>query len=86
MSLEQKKYLKNIRIAKIKIIITQILLISIFLILWEFLVNKGIISAFIYSSPSRIIKTIVELIKNHNFFIHIYVTLKEVFILFLVYL
>ncbi len=83
MSLEQKKYLKNIRIAKIKIIITQILLISIFLMLWEFLVNKGIISAFIYSSPSRIIKTIVELIKNHNFFIHIYVTLKEVFISFI---
>ncbi len=82
MSAEQKKFLKDIKIKKVKVIIAQILLLSIFLLLWEFLVNKGIISAFIYSSPSRIIKTIIELIKNHNFFIHIYVTLKEVFISF----
>lgn len=83
MSPEQKRYLKNIKIQKLKILACQILIIVGFLVLWEVLVNKGIISAFIYSSPIRIIKTIIELINNHNFFIHIYITIKEVIIAFI---
>ena len=82
MSVEQKKYLKTLKINKIKIIFWQLLIIATLLILWEILANYNIISPFIYSSPSRIIKTIIELIKNHNFFIHIYVTLMEVLIAF----
>ncbi len=82
LSIEQKKYLHDLKIDKIKVMLAQALLLIGFLVLWEVLVNKGVISAFIYSSPSRIIKTIIELIKNHNFFIHIYITLKEVFISF----
>lgn len=82
MTIEQKKYLKKIKLEKIRILFFQILIIGSFLFLWEFLVNLGIISSFIYSSPSRIITTIIELIKNNNFFIHIYTTLKEVIISF----
>ena len=82
MSLDQKKYLHKLRLDKIKVIICQIFFIVAFLFLWEYLVNKGIISSFIYSSPSRVIKTIKELIESHNFFNHIYITLKEVFISF----
>ncbi len=83
MSPEQKKYLKNIKITKFKIIFWQIFLLLLFFILWEVLVHYGIISSFIYSSPSRIIKTIIELINDNNFFIHVYITLKEVIISFL---
>ncbi len=83
MSPEQKKFIKKIKINKIKIWLCQILIIILFLGMWEFFVNKGIISSFIYSSPSRIIKTVIELINNHNFFIHIFVTLKEVIIAFI---
>ncbi|MBQ8902131.1 MAG: ABC transporter permease [Bacilli bacterium] len=83
MSLEQKNYLKKIRLEKIKITLSQLLIIILFLLLWEFLVNLEIISAFIYSSPSRIINTIIELISNNIFFIHIYTTLKEVIISFI---
>lgn len=83
MSLEQKKYLKKIKIDKIKILFFQILIIGSFLLIWEILVNLGLISSFIYSSPSRIINTIIELIINNNFFIHIYTTLKEVIISFI---
>ena len=82
MSEEQRKYLKSLKINKFKVLFWQIVIIVSFISLWEYLVNKGIISAFIYSSPSRIILTIKELINNHNFFIHIYVTLKEVLIAF----
>jgi len=83
MSDEQQKFLKKLKIDKLKIIFFQILIIAIFLLLWEILVNLGVISAFIYSSPSRIIKTIIDLIVNNNFFIHIYTTLVEVLISFI---
>lgn len=82
MSVEQKQYLKKIKKNNLKVIFWQILIVILILGLWEVFANKGIISAFIYSSPIRIIKTIVELIKNNNFFIHIYITLLEVLIAF----
>ena len=84
MSPEQKKFMKNIKINKIKIMFWQLFIIITFFLIWEILVNTGILSAFIYSSPSRIIKTIIDLIKDHNFFIHIYITLKEVLISFII--
>ncbi len=83
MSLEQKQYLKKVRHEKIRITLFQIIIVILFLLMWEFLVNLGVVSAFIYSSPSKIINTIIELISNNNFFIHIYTTLKEVVISFI---
>ena len=62
MSYNQKKFLKQEKINKFKILFFQILLVITFLGIWEILVNTGTISAFIYSSPSRIIKTIISLI------------------------
>ncbi len=84
MSPEQKKFLQNIKINKFKIMFWQLFIIITFFLIWEILVNTGILSAFIYSSPSRIIKTIIDLIKDNNFFIHIYITLKEVLISFII--
>jgi NitT/TauT family transport system permease protein len=83
MSKEQQKYLNNIKKEKIIIKIIQLALIFIILLLWEYLTYKGIISSFIYSSPSRIYKTLIELF-NNNLFIHIYTTLKEVIISFII--
>lgn len=83
MSNDQKKYIKKLKINKIKILLIQISIIVIFLSIWELLVNKDIISGFIYSSPSRIIKTIIILINENNLFIHIYTTLIEVIVAFL---
>lgn len=83
MSNDQKKYIKKLKINNIKIFLIQISIIVIFLSIWELLVNKDIISGFIYSSPSRIIKTIIILINENNLFIHIYTTLIEVIVAFL---
>jgi len=82
MSLEQQNFLKKLKFKKLKIMFFQILIIIFFIILWELLVSLNIISSFIYSSPSKIIKTIIELIISNNFFIHIYTTLIEVLISF----
>lgn len=83
MSVEQKTYLRNLKRKKLKVLFTQLIIIVSFLTIWEILVNTNVISAFIYSSPSRILNTIIELIKNNNFFIHIYTTLFEVLISFI---
>lgn len=83
MSEAQKLYLKKEKRYKRKIIFLQFILVISFLILWELLVNLEVISAFIYSSPSRIINTIILLIKENNFFIHIYTTIIEVLISFI---
>lgn len=83
MSKEQKYYLKSIKKEKLLVLFTQIILLIILLGSWEILVEKNIINGFIYSSPSRIMKTIYELFITDNLFIHIYVTLKEVIISFI---
>lgn len=81
-SREYKQYLRKIRIEKILVYIVQIIILVGFNILWEYMANKGIINTFIYSSPSRIIKTIVSLYKQNNLFNHIWVTVYETVISF----
>lgn len=83
MSYEQIKFLKKIKIKKTIIFITQIMIGLIFLIGWELLSKYEIINSFIFSSPSKIIKCLIELYKQKNLFNHILVTTNEVLISFL---
>ena len=78
-SLEHINYLKRIKKDKILVCTFRILIISIFLIVWELLARFNLINTFLLSSPSRIINT---LINNKDLFKHIGVTLYEVFISF----
>lgn len=61
ISSDRKKYLRKIRINKIAVLTTQILLVVGFIILWEVLANIGVIDSFIASQPSRIVKTFMNL-------------------------
>ena len=81
-SREYKLYLRKLKIEKILIYSVQILIIIGFNILWEYASNKGIINTFIYSSPSRMIKTIIDLYNQNNLFNHIWVTVYETVISF----
>lgn len=65
-----------------KILFCQLLLLIVFISLWEFLSDKNIINSFIFSSPSRIIKCLINLYKNGNLLTHIHTTLNEIFISF----
>lgn len=76
MSEERKKYLRKQKLNKIIVLGSQILILVIFLGLWEILANKGIIDSFITSSPSRIINTFKNFSSN-NLFMHIRVTVYE---------
>lgn len=75
--------LKKIKREKRNIRIIQICLGLSFIILWEFLSRFNIINSFIFSSPSKIFVTIIELYKNNNLFNNIYITLLELFISFI---
>lgn len=83
MSDEQKLYLKNIKRKKFIVLFWQIFLVVIFIGVWEFLARKNIINSFVFSRPSKIIDTIISLYKHGNLFNHIFITLKEVLIAFL---
>ncbi len=82
ISNEQKKYLKSIKVKKFIIISIQLFIVFIFFALWEYLANKNIINTFVFSKPSKILDTIINLAINNNLFTHIFTTLYEVIIAF----
>lgn len=84
ISIEQKKFIKKIKTKKFLILFTQLLLFSLFIVVWQYLVNKKYINSFITSSPLKIFNTIKNLYQNNNLFIHIFITLKECLIAFLI--
>ena len=75
-------YIKKIKKEKLIIKISQLLIGSLFIIIWEILSRFNIINSFIFSSPTKIIYTIVELYKQNNLFNNILVTIYELFISF----
>ncbi len=83
ISKERKLYLKNIKKNKFMVLFTQILILVLFLGIWEILANKGIIDSFITSQPSRILKTFMNLSSN-DLIRHILVTSYETMIGFLI--
>ena len=83
MSLEQILYLKKRKKEKILIISIQIFITLLFILIWEFLSKYGIINSFIFSSPSKIIKCLYSLIIDNNLFYHIWITIKEILISFI---
>lgn len=81
---EHKTYLKKQKQYKIKVILTQISIITLFFIIWELLAKYEIINTFFYSSPSKILTTITNLLKTNSLFNHIYITIYEVILSFLI--
>ena len=80
---EYKKYLKRIKRDNLLVLFTQILIIVIFFVVWQILADKKIINTFLVSSPSKVLDTIVDLMKQNNFWKHIFATLYEIVISFI---
>ena len=75
-------YLKKIKRERILVSLVQIFILIFILLLWEYLSSHNIINAFIYSSPSKIFKTIILLYKQNNLFNNIWITLYETIVSF----
>ena len=84
MSKEQKEYIKKIKKEKILILITQISIFILFILLWQTLSDYNIINSFITSSPKQIFITIKNLYLQNNLFPHIFITIEETIISFII--
>lgn len=82
MSKEQKDFLRKYKLNKCVIFIGQIMIILTFFILWELLSRYEIINPFIFSSPTKVFKTILDLYRDNNLFRHIWVSVYETLIAF----
>ncbi len=74
---KHEQFLKAYRKKKREILFLQLLLFLLFFALWEVATRLGWINAFIFSSPSRVIKTAIFMIRDGSLFYHAGVTLVE---------
>ena len=79
----RRQYLNHLRNEKLLILFLQLALLIVFFGLWELLASTKVIDPFFFSSPSRIAKTIVDLFKNNNLILHIWTSLYETIIGFI---
>lgn len=74
---EHEEYLKKIKKEKNFVLFFRIAILIVFFALWEIAANKGLINVFITSSPSRVLKTLILLIKDNNLYNHLFITCFE---------
>lgn len=79
----QKLFLSRVKRHRMIVLAARILILVLFLVLWEGCANTGIIDSFIFSSPSRIALCFLEMVGDHSIFLHIGITLYETIISFL---
>lgn len=79
---EHIKYLKKRKNDRIIVSLFQIFILGIFLILWQVLADFNIINTFIFSSPKKVLDTIINLYNNNNLFGNIWVTVYETILSF----
>ena len=76
-SIEYERYLKDVKKRKIYILITQIVLLVGFFILWEVLANNNIISTFLFSKPSDIYNLFISYASSGLLFKHVWISVYE---------
>lgn len=80
---EHIEFLRKRKRRKIFIISIQITIIVLFIVIWQLLADLKIINTFLFSSPKDIVNTLINLSSN-NLLDHIWVTLYETIISFLI--
>ncbi len=74
---DRKRYLQNIQKQRRRVHVSRFSILFSFLLLWEVLTHFMWLDPFIFSSPLRIVKTLVHLTQNSALFEHIFVTFYE---------
>ena len=82
-TITQDMFIKKMKRQKRWIRLEQIGLFILLLLLWELTTRFGILDSFIFSSPSRIVKTVIEMQSNGTLLVHIGTTLWETLVSFL---
>lgn len=74
---EHKKYLRKIKMHNLLVRFSQIFIFIVFIATWQFLADTEKINTFIFSSPSKVLETIISLYQNDDLLHHIWVTVYE---------
>lgn len=77
ISTEHSLYLKSVKAHKIRITICRIMILIIFIALWQIAADLKWIDPFLTSSPSRVVKSCVSLYEDGSLFEHIGITCYE---------
>jgi len=80
---EHNTFLKRIRMRKLMILTSRLLILIAFFAVWEVLAELKLIDSFITSQPSRILKTLGNLYREGTLFYHTGVTCFETMVGFL---
>ena len=83
MTKEHIKYLKKIKRNNLLVKITQFSILILFIIIWQLLSDYKIINTFIFSSPKKVIECLISLHNANNLYNHIFITIYETFISFI---
>lgn len=81
---EHIDYLNKIKKEKHLIIGLQFIIVFLFICIWEIASKYNLINTFLFSSPSKILNTIIKLFLTGNLFQHIGITFLELIISFLI--
>ena len=79
----QKAYLEAEHRKHLRIRLGRFLLLFLFLMLWEASVRLGLLNDFIFSSPTRIVRTFFTMAEDRSIFLHTGITIGETLISFL---
>ena len=82
ISAAQHAFIRKHLLLKRKIRLAQIVILISFIALWEVSTYLRIVDPFIFSSPSRVVKTILEMSANGQLFYHVGITLLETLVSF----
>ena len=82
ISAAQREYLRECKRENRIIRSWQWILMFFFLAFWEVGAGNGVINAFVFSSPSRVIETIFSMAKDGSLWYHTGITLAETFLSF----
>jgi len=82
-SLTQQSFLKAHKHHMMTVTVSRILILVSFIILWEVTTRMHLIDAFIFSSPVRIVRTFITMVKDKSIFLHLGITLYETMLSFI---
>ena len=83
LSPAQTAYLQKQQKHRRMISASRITLLVVFLCLWEIAADSGRIDAFIFSSPTRVVRAFLSMGRDGSIFLHVGVTLLETLVSFL---
>ncbi len=77
VSAAQQEYIRKHRLQRRRVRFCQFLILISFILSWELTARLGILNSFVFSSPSRIIKTVLDMTVSGQLLYHVGITLLE---------